>query len=122
MFKRVFTFLRLLDFDGGLSLTNIGVIVAIVKLAASPSLSVQDTGVFLVAILNYAHKRTTNQAASTQSDTSAAVEKATALEAQFSEGIAKLTTFQASIDDVKARLSRYGISTGVSRNGEPSKL
>src|SRR5688572_26794815 len=54
---RVLTFLRLVDENGNLSLTNIAVIVSLVKLAMTPTVSMTDTGALLVSVLNYAYKR-----------------------------------------------------------------
>lgn len=56
---RLLKFLNLLDATGSLSLTNVAVIIAIVKMASSHSAPV-DAGALFASLLNYAHKRYTN--------------------------------------------------------------
>lgn len=57
MLKRIMLFLNLLDTTGNLSITNIAVIVCIVKMAMSSQFSGMDVGALMVTLLNYAHKR-----------------------------------------------------------------
>lgn len=47
----------MLDSQKNLSISNIAVIIALCKLALTPSLSVTDIGMLLVTLLNYTHKR-----------------------------------------------------------------
>ena len=61
--NRILTFLNLLDNGGNLSLTNIAVIICLVKLAMSAQLSSTDVAALLAAIANYCHKRYTNDGA-----------------------------------------------------------
>ncbi len=58
--KRILTFLNLLDSKGNLSITNIGVIVALVKMAMAAQLSGSDVACLLGVLGNYAHKRHTS--------------------------------------------------------------
>lgn len=50
-------FLNLIDREGNLSISNIAVIIVLVKLTLSPVLSIVDAGMLLVTLMNYAHKR-----------------------------------------------------------------
>ena len=55
--KRVLNFLNLLDSEGKLSITNIAVIIILIKLALSPSASITEAGTLLLVLANYALKR-----------------------------------------------------------------
>jgi hypothetical protein len=50
-------FLRLEDENGFLSLTNIAVLVCIVKVAMMASVGVPDLGALMLSMLNYGHKK-----------------------------------------------------------------
>lgn len=54
-------FFRLLDEDGVLSLTNIAVIIVLVKLAIEPSLDYTAVGALLTVIGSYTFKRYTQR-------------------------------------------------------------
>lgn len=58
--KQLANFLNLLDAQGKLSITNVAVIVCLLKLAFAPAASITEAGTLLVALANYAHKRYTN--------------------------------------------------------------
>ncbi len=60
--KQVLTFLNLLDSEGNLSITNIAVIVSITKMALMANMSSVDAVALVGVLLNYAHKRTVNDA------------------------------------------------------------
>lgn len=60
--KRVLSFLNLLDTSGNLSITNIAVIVGITKMAFASQFSSVDAVALVGTLLNYAHKRTVNDA------------------------------------------------------------
>lgn len=60
--KQFANFLNLLDAQGKLSITNVAVIVCLLKLAFAPAASITEAGTLLVALANYAHKRYTNAA------------------------------------------------------------
>ncbi len=64
MLKRIGDFFTLLDHDGNLSLTNIAVIVGIFKMATTSQLTGCDATALIGTLLNYAHKRYTNDASS----------------------------------------------------------
>lgn len=53
---KVLKFLNLLDKDNNLSLTNVSVLVCIVKMCI-PGSSIVDVGALLLALINYSHKR-----------------------------------------------------------------
>ncbi len=57
---RALRFLNLLDSDGNLSITNVCVIVCVVKIVVAPQFSVTEVGALMVSLCNYAHKRSTN--------------------------------------------------------------
>ena len=61
--KQFANFLNLLDAQGKLSITNVAVIVCLLKLAFAPAASITEAGTLLVALANYAHKRIINNAA-----------------------------------------------------------
>lgn len=58
--KQLANFMSLLDAQGKLSITNVAVIVCLLKLAFAPAASITEAGTLLVALANYAHKRYTN--------------------------------------------------------------
>lgn len=61
---KVLSFLNLLDKEGNLSITNVAVYIALVKMAFASQLNSCDV-VALVGVLgNYAHKRFVNDGAS----------------------------------------------------------
>jgi len=64
MVRRALTFLNLLDNAGNLSLTNIAVIVGLAKMAFSHQMTSCDSVALVGTLLNYAHKRFTNDNAS----------------------------------------------------------
>ena len=57
MMKQALTFLSLVGEDGALSITNIAVIVCVVKIAIAPTFSITEVGALMVSLLNYAHRR-----------------------------------------------------------------
>lgn len=54
---KILGFLNLLDDEGRLSITNVAVIVGIVKMATMTSMSSVDAVALVGTLLNYAHKR-----------------------------------------------------------------
>lgn len=59
MFKRVLSFFSLLDKEQNLSISNLAVIIVLIKLAVSPSASITEAGTLLIVMANYALKRKT---------------------------------------------------------------
>jgi hypothetical protein len=57
MLKRALSFLCLTGYDGNLSITNIAVIVCVVKMATAAQFTGVDAGALLATLLNYAHRR-----------------------------------------------------------------
>lgn len=57
MVSKVLSFFNLLDQAGNLSITNVAVIVCVVKMALSSQFSGMDVGALVGTLLNYAHKR-----------------------------------------------------------------
>lgn len=58
--NKVLSFLNLLDDSGNLSITNIAVIVCVVKMATSAQFSGAEVGALMATLLNYIHKRAVN--------------------------------------------------------------
>lgn len=54
-------FIRLVDENNQLSLTNIAVMVGIYKIMATQATSMNDLGLFLIPLLNYAYKKIINK-------------------------------------------------------------
>lgn len=62
--KRVLTFLNLLDNGGNLSITNVAVIICLVKIAMAAQFSGTEVGALVATLINYGHKRMVNDGAS----------------------------------------------------------
>lgn len=61
--KRLLTFLNLLDNSGNLSITNVAVIICLVKIAMASQFSGTEVGALVATLLNYSHKRFVNAGA-----------------------------------------------------------
>jgi hypothetical protein len=61
--KRFLTFLNLLDNSGNLSITNVAVIICLVKIAMASQFSGTEVGALVATLLNYSHKRFVNAGA-----------------------------------------------------------
>lgn len=60
--KDFFVFIRLVDpFDGNLSLTNIGLIIVLVKLAVVQQASLTDISALFLALISYQSKKIINK-------------------------------------------------------------
>ncbi len=57
LIKKVLAFCNVLDDNGGLSITNISVIVLVTKLAITSNPDLATVGTTVIAMLNYMHKR-----------------------------------------------------------------
>lgn len=55
--RRFLEFIRLLDSDNNISLTNIMIILCLYKTATAPVLSMRDLSLFVIPMLSYIHKR-----------------------------------------------------------------
>lgn len=53
------SFLRVIDSNKQLSITNIAVIAVLIKLILAPALSITAAGTLLVTLISYSHKRHT---------------------------------------------------------------
>jgi hypothetical protein len=62
--KRCLTFLNLLDHDCNLSITNVAVIICLVKIAMAAQFSGTEVGALVATLINYGHKRMINDGAS----------------------------------------------------------
>lgn len=60
--RKVAEFLRLIDLhDGQMSLTNVALLIVLVKLAITPSMELTDLGALFVALLSYQGKKVINK-------------------------------------------------------------
>ena len=57
MLTKILNKLNLLDAQNNLSITNIAVIVVLVKLVLTPQWTLNEAGMLLLTIANYSHKR-----------------------------------------------------------------
>jgi hypothetical protein len=75
--NKLFTFLNLLDAAGNLSITNVAVIVSLIKLITAPQASITEVGALLLTLANYSAKRyTTANAVKNESAESSTVQTA----------------------------------------------
>lgn len=58
--KQVLNFLNILDSDGNLSLTNLAFIAMVAKLVLTKNPDYATLGATVATVLNYMHKRNTN--------------------------------------------------------------
>lgn len=58
---KVLKFFRITDEKDLLSLTNLAVMVGIYKIIVTNATSMNDLGLFLIPLLNYAYKKTINK-------------------------------------------------------------
>lgn len=57
MLNKAIKFLNLTDFEGRLSITNVAVYIALIKLATAPAINITEAGTLLVALINYSYKK-----------------------------------------------------------------
>ena len=98
MLNKILQFLNLQDNSGNLSLTNLAVIAALIKMTLAPSTSLEDAGILFTVLANYAHKRFQN---------SAATEKLTTNENQL---VTQLESLKSELEHVKSITSALSIS------------
>lgn len=98
--NKVLSFFNLLDAEGNLSITNLAVIVVLVKLAISPSASLTEAGTLLIALANYAHKRAVNK--------NSQVLEVDPLKPQVDEISKKL-------EDMSSQVSALALSSGLTK-------
>lgn len=60
--KKVFGFLRIIDSDGQISLTNVALMIVLYKLGTAYSVSFTEIGALFIALANYAGKKVINNA------------------------------------------------------------
>lgn len=75
MIKPLLIQLRILDLDSNLSLTNIGVMVLLFKIAAAPQVDWSVVAGLLLTLISYGHKRHTNTRRTVQSSATETVVK-----------------------------------------------
>ena len=74
---KILQYLNLLDSEGRLSITNLSVIVVLIKLAIISNPSIAETGALFATLLSYAHKRhvNANSTEETEASTTEAINK-----------------------------------------------
>lgn len=74
-FIKLGKFFRILDeYNNNLSLTNVAVIITLVKLAMAPALSIVDIGALLISLISYTSKKVLNNKKPTEVELPAAIE------------------------------------------------
>lgn len=91
-FCSILRFLNLVDRSCNLSITNIALIVLLVKLAIAPTFTLPEVAAFFLALLNYGHKR---------HETNKAIAQEVPLVETVPQAV-DLAPIQAEIDSLKA--------------------
>lgn len=123
--NKLLKFLNLTDRANNLSITNIALIILLVKLAIMPTLALPDVAAFFIVLLNYGHKRMesnkaakeeailTNSAVLDLKEELASTKKAfDSFQANQAEELAKLNNLAATIAK-QAEDTKKVISTQV---------
>lgn len=93
--------LNLLDFEGKLSITNVAVYIALVKLATAPTVNTTEAGALLIALANYSYKKHLISKQESQS-------------ASEKEDISKtIADVKAEVAQVKSTTSALALSVGI---------
>ena len=100
--KSFLNFFSILDNEGNLSISNLAVIVVLVKLAIAPTASLTEAGALLVTLANYAHKRIVNQQATNTP------EEVNPLKPQVDE-------MQTKLEEMSSQVSALSIQSGIKR-------
>jgi hypothetical protein len=94
------TFIRVIDVhDGQLSLSNVAVMVVLIKLCIAPAASLVDTGTLFVALGNYAYKKYVNSDAAAPDDT---------VSPQIDE-------MKKSLEETQSQVTALSISLGIKK-------
>jgi hypothetical protein len=96
--KSILKFLNVLDANENLSITNLAVIVALVKLAIAPTASITEAGTLLIALANYGHKRFVN---------------AQEVEVPEDTVTPKVEAMQTKLDEVTSQVSTLVLQSGM---------
>lgn len=103
-FKKFFIslgrFFRLLDENNVLSLTNIILILVVVKLMMTPDTSLENIGVILLGLMNYVHKRQTVAKKPQVEDVNTEVKK-------------KVSEFDAELREMKDKLGQVSVALSI---------
>ena len=112
--KRILSFLRLIDeHDGNVSLTNVALMVALVKLAIVPELGAMDLGVLITALLSYQGKKLINASAG-QTDITGditSLKEATEANRVASQELGELLSKR--IDEMSAKVNAASMAMGI---------
>jgi hypothetical protein len=95
--KRILTFLRITDeHDNKLSLTNIALIVVLIKLVMSPNASIVEVVPLFIALAAYSAKKVINKDA-----------------AEPSADGTQLAAVETEVEEIKSRLTSISLSLGI---------
>ena len=98
------TFLKLVDeHDQKLSLTNLALIVVVIKLALAPVVSITDVGTLFVTLLAYSAKKTINNQ---QKNAEAIPIDTTSLEKSIGSAVQE-------IESLKSKVTSLSLATGL---------
>lgn len=98
---KISNFLRITDaHDGQLSLTNIALLVVLVKLMLAPALSIVEVGTLFIALASYQTKKIINKVATKEEENPLKPE---------------IDALQAKLDDIDGRVTSLSLNAGIKR-------
>jgi hypothetical protein len=106
--NKVLSFLRLVDpHDGQISLTNVALIVVLVKIGFAPEVSLVDAGALFVTLLSYQGKKLINRDAGVDAE---AIERAQTMAGDSIELTGKLLT---RVDELSSKVTQQQMTLGI---------
>lgn len=100
--KSLLIFFRVIDeHDGKISLTNLAVIITLVKLSLAPATSIVDIGALCISLMNYAGKKLINQSATSKQEDPLSP---------------KVNEIEQKLAEVQSQISALSIQSGMKRN------
>jgi len=112
---------NLLERSGKLSLTNLAVMVCVVKIAVAPVISIPEIGALLLSLLNYGHKRyESNKAAKAELIAQAAKDTEQSKEIKANQEAIKQLTEQVQaqakvVEEAKSIMTAQKLQAGIKR-------
>jgi hypothetical protein len=98
---KILRFFNLVDKGNNLSITNIALVVVLTKIVIAPSFSIEECGVLMLALLNYAHKR--HEAAKTDRSMFQSIDELKAdVESYKSAYLSQIDSLKKELAEVKA--------------------
>lgn len=101
--EKVMKYLNLLDSSGNLSITNLAVLITLVRLAISPSASITEAGSLLVALASYSHKRYI---------TAKSKDQVIDIQDQINQALAETTS---KLSELESKTSALSLSLGLKK-------